>query len=149
MSDRQLKLDDQLCFALYAATNAITRAYKPRLELIGLTYPQYLVMMTLWQHGALNIRQIGKRLKLPANGITPMLDRLEEAGFITRMRDRRDRRIVNIELTPRGAELEKQAANIQLAVVCETQMQEGALNSLRSELQALTEKLETEGETTD
>ncbi|MBO29659.1 MAG: MarR family transcriptional regulator, partial [Rhodobacteraceae bacterium] len=76
-------------------------------------------------------------------------DRLEEAGFTTRMRDRRDRRIVNIELTPRGAELEQQAANIQLAVVCETQMQEGALNSLRSELQALTEKLETEGETTD
>lgn len=142
MSDRQLKLDDQLCFALYAATNAITRAYKPRLEMIGLTYPQYLVMLTLWQQGPLNIRQIGKRLKLPANGITPMLDRLEESGFVTRTRDRRDRRIVNIDLTDRGIELEREAAEIQLAVVCDTQMQEGTLDALRQELQELTRRLE-------
>lgn len=102
----KLRLDEQLCFALYAATNAVTRAYRPRLARLGLTYPQYLVMLTLWQDGRQQINRIADRLSLASNAITPLIDRLEAAGFVARVRDAQDRRAICIALTETGTRLE-------------------------------------------
>ena len=132
-----LRLDDQLCFALYAATNAVTRAYRPLLERIGLTYPQYLVMLVLWQDGEHAVHEIASRLALPPHAVSPLLDRLESAGLIVRRRAAPDRRIAHVQLTAAGAELETAAAAAQRTVVCRTQLDGPALDDLRDQLQAL------------
>ena len=103
-SARQLRLDDQLCFALYAATNAVTRTYRPLLAKIGITYPQYLVMLVLWQHGPNSVGAVGKRLHLAASAITPLVDQLERAGMVARARGTADRRVVQVRLTDKGRE---------------------------------------------
>jgi DNA-binding MarR family transcriptional regulator len=82
MTEVRLRLDDQLCFALYAATNTVTRAYRPRLRELGLTYPQYLTLMALWQHGTGTGSKLAQRLDLPAHAMTPVLQLLEQAGLI-------------------------------------------------------------------
>ncbi|RFC62861.1 MarR family transcriptional regulator [Fulvimarina endophytica] len=115
---QRVRLDDALCFALYNATNAIIRAYRPLLQRIGLTYPQYLVMMTLWDEGALRIVDIARRLDLAPNAITPLVDRLEKIELVTRVASETDRRTAMIHLTDRGAELEKEASIIQQAISC-------------------------------
>jgi DNA-binding MarR family transcriptional regulator len=138
----RLKLDDQLCFALYAATNAVTRAYRPLLDEVGLTYPQYLVMMVLWQGGSRTSGYIAERLHLAPNALTPMLDRLEQGGLLTRRRDDQDRRLVHIALTPSGVQLESAAARAQRAVVCQTELEADALIALRDELKALVLRME-------
>ena len=142
MTSKSTRLDDQLCFALYAATNAVVRSYRPKLDSIGLTYPQYLVMLVLWQGGAQTVGAIARRLRLPANGVTPLLDRLDAAGFVERHRDADDRRIVHVTLTDVGRDLERSAADAQSQVVCETQMDIASLNALREELRALVERME-------
>lgn len=114
----RLRLDDALCFALYNATNAIIRSYRPLLQKIGLTYPQYLVMMALWDEGALRIVDIARRLDLAPNAITPLVDRLENIALVSRVPSETDRRTSTIHLTDRGAELEKEASIIQQAVAC-------------------------------
>jgi len=105
-----LRLDDQLCFALYAATNAVTRSYRARLETVGLTYPQYLVMLVLWQDGPSPISHIAARLSLAPNAITPLLDKLEKIALVKRKRNEADRRVIRIELTEKGVELEHETA---------------------------------------
>jgi len=137
-----LRLDDQLCFALYAATNAVTRAYRPRLEAIGLTYPQYLVMLVLWQDGASPVRHIAARLNLPPNGVTPILDKLEAAGFVRRTRGEGDRRVVTVTPTESGAALEHEAALEQHDVACATGLAPDALKHLREELRAVVVHME-------
>ncbi|MEL6239560.1 MAG: MarR family transcriptional regulator [Pseudomonadota bacterium] len=139
---KRLRLDDQLCFALYAATNAVTRSYRPLLQDIGLTYPQYLVMLTLWQNHPLAGKDIAERLNLSANAISPLLDRLEESGFVTRERDAVDRRVVHVALTDRGIALEREASRAQNAVVCHTELSDGELAHLRDELKALVDRME-------
>ncbi len=134
---RRLRLDDQLCFALYAATKAVTRAYRPLLGALGLTYPQYLVMLVLWQDGALPARGIAHRLQLGASAITPLIDQLEAGGLVARERGTKDRRLVVIGLTPAGRQLEHAAALAQEAVVCQVGLTEAALADLRAELNAL------------
>lgn len=141
-SKLKLSLDEQLCFALYAATNAVTRSYRPRLDAIGLTYPQYLVMLVLWQDGAHPIRHIAARLNLPSHAITPLLDRLQAAGFIQRDAHKSDRRITTITLTEKGAALEHDAALEQHEVACATGLEPEALNKLRDELRAMVEHME-------
>ncbi|MHA6344733.1 MarR family winged helix-turn-helix transcriptional regulator [Roseivivax sp. CAU 1761] len=145
MEPRRLRLDDQLCFALYAATNAVTRAYRPRLEALGLTYPQYLVMLVLWQDGPRRMREIGARLALPANAITPLVDRLEAAGWVARRAVAGDRRAVEIALTPAGAALEAEASRAQMQVECETGLDPAALALLRAELRSLAARMEGGG----
>ncbi|MGJ9423057.1 MarR family winged helix-turn-helix transcriptional regulator [Aeromicrobium sp. CF3.5] len=135
-----LRLDDQLCFALYAATHAITRAYRPLLSEIGLTYPQYLVMLTLWQDGASAIGHIARRLELDSHAVTPLIRRLEADGFVVRRRGV-DRRHVVIELTPHGVELEEAAARAQLQVVCGTGLSDPDLAVLRRQLRDLSSEL--------
>ena len=101
---RKLSLDDQLCFALYAATNAITRSYRPGLDLLGITYPQYLLLLCLWQDGPSTTGAIARRLALAPNAITPLVDRLERGGFVERHRDEGDRRVVH-RVAHEGGEL--------------------------------------------
>ncbi|WP_135503505.1 MarR family winged helix-turn-helix transcriptional regulator [Roseovarius aestuariivivens] len=140
----RLKLDDQLCFALYAATNAVTRAYRPRLAEIGLTYPQYLIMLVLWQDGPRTLGAIARRLCLAQNAITPLVDRLEKAGLVTRTRDPADRRVITIALTETGESLHDGAARAQHEVKCETLLDEAELAALRSTLFALVDRMKTE-----
>lgn len=138
---RRLRLDDQLCFALYAATNAVTRTYRPLLGALGLTYPQYLVMLVLWQDGAKSIRGIAARLQLGPSAITPLVDQLEAAELVTRVRGGSDRRIVVVELTEVGRHLEDAAAIAQDAVVCGTGLTDEALAALRHTLVDLVDRI--------
>lgn len=136
-----LRLDDQLCFALYAATNEVIRSYRPLLRRIGLTYPQYLLLMVLWQDDRLSLTALADRLHLPVNGVLPVVERLQSAGYLTRRHSRRDGRVVTVELTPAGARLEAEALRAQRKVVCHTGLNPAELDALRAELQELRERL--------
>jgi DNA-binding MarR family transcriptional regulator len=105
-------LDDQLCFALYAASRAVTARYRPMLEKIGLTYPQYLVMMLLWESDHQTVGQLGSRLALDSGTLSPLLKRLTAAGLVTRHRRVEDERSVSIALTDRGRALQDEAYRI-------------------------------------
>ena len=139
-----LRLDDQLCFALYAAMNTVTRAYRPLLERIGLTYPQYLVMLVLWQDGEHAVHEIATRLALPPHAVSPLLDRLESAGLVVRRREAPDRRVVQVQLTAAGLELETAAAAAQRTVACRTQLDGPTLDGLRDQLQALARRMDAD-----
>lgn len=132
-----LKLKTQLCFALYAATNAITRAYRSRLSHIGLTYSQYLVMMVLWEADGITVKNIAQQLHLDSPTITPLLKRLESAGFLNRQRNANDERVVNIFLTDAGRNIQARVAEMQKGVACQTGMQETQFIELRSTLHEL------------
>jgi DNA-binding MarR family transcriptional regulator len=136
-----LKLDHQLCFALYAATNAITRAYRTRLGPVGLTYSQYLVMMALWEEDGMTVRQIALRLQLDSAMLTPLLKRLESSGYITRKRGSDDQRTVRINLTDAGYQIQAQVAKIQNSVECQTHLEHTEFIALRTTLHRLTETL--------
>ena len=125
-----LKLGNQLCFAVYSAAHAFNAAYKPFLEPLGLTYPQYLVLMVLWEEDGLMVREIGERLNLDSGTLTPMLKRLEAAGFVTRKRDAKDERQVRIELTQKARDARPTALEARRAVVC-------ALGESEEEIQKL------------
>jgi DNA-binding MarR family transcriptional regulator len=125
-----LKLGNQLCFAVYSAAHAFNAAYKPFLEPLGLTYPQYLVLMVLWEEDGLMVREIGERLNLDSGTLTPMLKRLEAAGFVTRKRDAKDERQVRIELTQKARDARPTALEARRAVVC-------ALGDSEEEIQKL------------
>lgn len=100
-----MPLDDQLCFSLYATSMAITRAYKPLLDRLGITYPQYLVLHTLWEQDGRTVGAIAERLALESSTVTPLVKRLEAAGFVTRQRNPSDERQVQVRLTTRGAKM--------------------------------------------
>jgi DNA-binding MarR family transcriptional regulator len=112
MANDWLALDKQLCFALYSASHAMTRAYQPLLAPLGLTYPQYLVMLVLWEQDGLAVGQVGERLKLDSATLTPLLKRLEAAGHLQRLRDTTDERRLRLQLTPQGRALRARAAHI-------------------------------------
>ena len=135
-----LRLDDQLCFALYAATHAITRRYRPLLDEIGLTYPQYLVMLTLWQGGPATVGQIALRLELDSHAVTPLVERLEVAGLVCR-RSGDDRRQVVVSATEVGRDLEAAAAAAQAEVACATGLEPLELADLRRRLRTLAGQL--------
>jgi DNA-binding MarR family transcriptional regulator len=110
MKPPKLPLDSQLCFSLYSATIAINRTYKPMLDQFGLTYPQYLVLSTLWEQDGLAVSAIANRLALDSSMITPLLKRLETAGFVTRARNPKDERQVIVSLTAKGRSLNDETA---------------------------------------
>ena len=112
----QLKLENQLCFRLYTASRLITQAYHPLLEEIGLTYPQYLVMMVLWEQDNMPVNDIAKRLYLETNTVTPLLKRMEAEGFIARRKGEKDARQVIVSLTPKGRKLEEKASCVPFQV---------------------------------
>ena len=136
-----LLLDNQLCFALYAATNAITRAYREPLGKLGLTYPQYLAMVALWEDGTHTVGSLADTLQLDSSTLTPLLKRLEAAGWLSRTRDAGDARIVRIELTSAGKALRRPVAAIQKGVACRTRLAQAEFVALRRQLHALVETM--------
>lgn len=135
------RLDDQLCFALYSATNAITRVYRPLLKELGVTYPQYLVLLLLWEHRSQTVGEIADSLHLASHAVSPIVDRLEEVGLVRRARDHTDGRVVLVELTPAGARLESAAAEVQEQVRCRSRLEDDEVVRLRAELRDLAERL--------
>lgn len=136
-----LKLKNQLCFALYAATNAITRSYQTRLSKVGLTYSQYLVMMVLWEKDGIPVKTLADHLQLDSATITPMLKRLESGGYLTRQRNTSDERVVNVALTTKGREIQATVAEMQKQVACQTGLSEIEFVGLRSSLHQLVDTI--------
>ena len=136
-----LLLDHQLCFALYAATNSIIRTYRKRLGTVGLTYPQYLVMLVLWQKDGITVNELAKTLKLDAPTISSMLKRLQSIKFIKRQRDKKDERRTFIYLTKEGSDLEHSVAKLQEQVACKTGLNDKEFYELLDTLNELTDTL--------
>ncbi len=139
----QLLLDNQLCFALYRATRAVQRSYAPHLAELGLTYPQYLALLVLWEEdGPLTVGALGERLHLDSGTLTPLLKRLEEAGIVERYRDAEDERRVNVSLTRAGRALRQRAEGVPAKVFgCYGfSVADGA--ALRDTLNALSDRVE-------
>lgn len=140
MKFKQLKLENQLCFPVYAASRLIIREYKPYLEKLGITYPQYLVLMVLWEKGRLSVNGVSQKLILNTNTVTPLLKRMESLGYIKRRRSESDERKVMVELTKKGKQLQTEATSIpgQLAsgLISEA-MQREDLSDLKDKLQIL------------
>ncbi|ANK84848.1 MarR family transcriptional regulator protein [Rhizobium sp. N6212] len=114
--EEEKRLEKQLCFAVYATAHAFTRAYKPILDRVGLTYPQYLVMLVLWERSALPVKTIGEQLDLDSGTLSPLLKRLEQSGLIKRIRDLRDERQVIVSLTPKGEAMKGEVDKIMTAI---------------------------------
>ena len=136
-----LLLDNQLCYALYAAAHRMTKSYRPLLERLGLTYPQYLVLLVLWERDGVTVSEIGRRLRLDSGTLTPVLKRLEGAGFLLRTRRRSDEREVEIALTRRGTDLRSEAVAVRESVMCQLELSEPELRALRHDLGRLIERL--------
>jgi MarR family transcriptional regulator, organic hydroperoxide resistance regulator len=114
MNDDILKLENQLCFPLYAAARAVVNSYKPLLDEIDLTYTQYISMMVMWEHKSVGVKELGEYLYLDSGTLTPLLKRLEAKGFVTRARSREDERVVNVTITEAGEALKEKAVEIPL-----------------------------------
>ena len=112
MNHEILKLENQLCFPLYAAAKEVVNSYKPLLDQIGLTYTQYIAMMVLWEYKSVGVKELGKHLYLDSGTLTPLLKRLESKGLVARQRSREDERAVNITITGAGEQLKRKAINI-------------------------------------
>ena len=136
-----LSLDRHLCFALYSASRAMTAAYRPILTELNLTYPQYLVLLALWEESPATVGRLGERLQLDSGTLSPLLKRLEANGFIRRERSRADERLVEITLTPAGRRLERQAQCIPEQLFSSTGMTEREAADLRDAVRHLTNAL--------
>lgn len=137
-----LRLDDQLCFALYAAQRAVTAAYRPLLEELGLTYTQYLVLLTLWEQGEMTVKHLSSTLHLDYGTMSPLLKRMEGAGLIHRTRSAHDERSVLVSCTGQGEELRGRAARVPGALLSATGLDEAEVERLRAELWGVTERAE-------
>jgi len=139
--DQALQLDNQLCFALYSASLAMTKLYKPVLAPLGLTYPQYLVMLVLWERDGLMVSEIGERLFLDSGTLTPLLKRLEAAGMIGRSRAENDERRVLVHLSAAGRAMKQRAAKVPARLTKAIQCTLPELKSLTQQMQALRQRL--------
>jgi len=142
-ADSLLLLDQQLCFALYSSSLAMTKVYKPILSELGLTYPQYLVMMVLWEREKLSVSELGSRLSLDSGTLTPLLKRLESSSLVTRERDATDERRVIVRLTDAGWQLRQRARGIPEKLLCATQCSVEEIQTLTLRLQELRSTLES------
>ena len=140
-ADAMLQLDKQLCFALYSTSLAMTRLYKPLLDALGITYPQYLALLVLWEQDGLAVSALGDKLFLDSGTLTPLLKRMEAAGLITRRRAVEDERRVNITLTAQGQQLKRKASNVPACILAATQCPIPEVMALTQQLQALRERL--------
>jgi DNA-binding MarR family transcriptional regulator len=138
-----LQLDHFFCFQLYAASRALTGMYRPLLEPLGLTYPQYLVMVVLWEKEPLNVKQLGEKLFLDSGTLTPLLKKLESQGFVLRQRSSTDERQVMIGLTPRGRALRENAESIPATLLCQLNMSEGEAGQLHQTIRTFLSGLNT------
>jgi len=142
-SDQALRLDNQLCFALYSASLAMSKVYKPHLDALGLTYPQYVAMLVLWEQDGLTVSEIGERLYLDSGTLTPLLKRLESAGYINRLRDTADERRVLIRLSAAGRRLKAKAAPIPACMFEAAQCTLAELTTLTKQVRRLRDRLKT------
>lgn len=140
-SPPHLLLDNQVCFALYSTSLAMTKLYKPLLDAIGLTYPQYLVMLVLWEQDSPTVSDLGERLFLDSGTLTPLLKRLEASGLLERQRDPQDERRVRITLTPEGRALRERAESVPACVLQGSRATVPELQALTRQLQALRAQL--------
>ena len=143
LSDQLPRLDNQMCFALYSASLATTKLYKPLLQPWGLTYPQYLVMLALWENDNCMVSELGERLFLDSGTLTPLLKRMESAGWLQRRRDSADERRVRIVLTAAGRELREKLAGIPECMLQQSPCTLSELQALRLQLQQWRDHLVT------
>lgn len=142
--DEFLKLDNQLCFVLYAASRVLTKLYQPFLAKLNITYPQYLVMLVLWEHNSLSVGDIGARLYLDSGTLTPLLKRLEASGLITRTRLLTDERKVMVALTPQGIALKKEAASVPRELFCRSGLSVEEFHSVKQNVTVLLKRMSDE-----
>jgi MarR family transcriptional regulator, organic hydroperoxide resistance regulator len=140
-TDAALRLDNQICFAIYSTAHAFNRVYKPLLDRLGLTYPQYLVMLVLWERDGVPVKDIGERLFLDSGTLTPLLKRLEAAELIRRTRNSEDERQVLIALTPQGQALRDKAKAMPQSILAATACSIGELSAMKNEIVALRDRL--------
>src|SRR5882672_7334535 len=140
-ADWPLQLDNQICFAVYSTAHAFNRVYKPLLDRLGLTYPQYLVMLVLWERDDVPLKDIGEKLFLDSGTLTPLLKRLEASGLIKRTRSTEDERQVLIALTPKGQSLREEARAVPQSILSSSACSVGELFAMKNELVALRDKL--------
>jgi DNA-binding MarR family transcriptional regulator len=141
MSGNSQLLNNQVCFALYSTSNAITRAYRPLLQPLDLTYLQYVVMLVLWESDGLNVKEIGKKLYLDSGTLTPLLKRLEQKQLVERKRRREDERVVDIYLTKKGLTLRDKAKAIPQEMACEVSLTADEARQLRDQCNEILEGL--------
>jgi MarR family transcriptional regulator, organic hydroperoxide resistance regulator len=134
-------LDDQLCFALYAASRAVTARYRPMLDQLGITYPQYLVLMLLWEEDGLTVGQLGARLALDSGTLSPLLKRLTSAGLVTRHRRADDERSVSIRLTDAGRALRKPACSVNEEMIAALALSRTDFDDLKNQLRLIAERV--------
>jgi MarR family transcriptional regulator, organic hydroperoxide resistance regulator len=140
-ADLMLRLDNQVCFAIYSTAHAFNRIYKPLLDRLGLTYPQYLVMLVLWERDDVAVKAIGERLFLDSGTLTPLLKRLEAADLIKRTRSTEDERQVLIALTAKGRALQEKARTVPQSILAASACSVGELSALKNDLIALRDQL--------
>ncbi|RZK22050.1 MAG: MarR family transcriptional regulator [Hymenobacter sp.] len=136
-----LKLENQLCFSVYALSRLITKSYQPLLEALDVTYPQYLVLLLLWEHEALTVKELGEKLLLDSGTLTPLLKRMEQRGWLSRRRAEHDERSVIATLQPAGLALKQQAQEIPLQLGACFDMTPEQVSDLRQQLQPLIKQL--------
>ncbi|KAB1141882.1 MarR family transcriptional regulator [Streptomyces luteolifulvus] len=137
-----LRLDNQICFSLHAASRAFNSVYRVILKDLGLTYPQYLVMLVLWEHGDLPVKKLGEHLRLDSGTLSPLLKRLEGAGFVRRERSTVDERSVEVRLTEEGAALRERAVEVPRRITVATGFDIDGIRELRTRLDELTTALD-------
>jgi DNA-binding MarR family transcriptional regulator len=140
-ADLMLRLDNQVCFAVYSTAHAFNRVYKPLLDRLGLTYPQYLVMLALWERDDVAVKEIGERLHLDSGTLTPLLKRLEAADFVKRTRSTADERQVLIALTAKGRALQEKARTVPQSILAASACSVSELSALKNDLVALRDQL--------
>lgn len=136
-----LRLDNQLCFSLYSASNAMGRAYRPLLDKLDLTYLQYIVMMVLWEHDSVSVKSLGERVHLDSGTLTPLLKRLEAKGLVLRARSEHDERVRVISLTPQGTALRQAAQSVPQAMLCHADLPLEELQALKQACDRLLHQL--------
>jgi len=137
MSDELLKLDNQLCFALYACSREITKLYKPYLDEINLTYTQYITLLVLWENDNVTVKELGNKLHLDSGTLTPLLKKLQNMNLVQRIRDKEDERNVYIKLTDEGIHLKDKAEEIPLKLFCSTGLSAEDALDIREKLKNL------------
>ncbi len=140
-TDLHLLLDNQLCFAVYAASREITKLYRPFLKELGLTYTQYITMLVLWEVEELSVKQLGEKLFLDSGTLTPLLKKLEAAGLVTRRRSAEDERVLLVHITDLGHRLKDKARSIPMKLACGIGLSQHELIFLRESLKNLTEDI--------
>lgn len=141
MKDQMLRLDNQLCFALYACSREITKLYKPFLDELGITYTQYITFLVLWEKDNITVKELGNKLHLDSGTLTPLLKKLENAKFLSRVRDSEDERNVYVKLTDEGRNLKNKALEIPNKILCSTNLSIEDATFLREKLKDILQSL--------